>query len=92
MSTRHLRSAAAWLPAIILPLATAEQLRVLYGADTVDGASALVWVMFLLANIGAMFLGKAETSLARLQMWLAFGLTSVFDLALVSLILARSHS
>ena len=90
--TSYLRVAAAWLPAIILPLATAEQLRVLYLADTVAGASATSWALFLVANIGAMFLGKAETSIAKLQMWLAFGLTSVVDLALVSLIIARSHS
>ena len=91
MSTRHLRNFAAWLPAIILPLATAEQLRVVWLADSVDSASALSWAMFLVANIGAMFLGKAETSLAKLQMWLAFGLTSLFDLALVVLIVSRTQ-
>lgn len=91
MSTRHLRNLAAWLPAVILPVATAEQFRVLYEADTMTGASAASWALFLLANIGAMFLGKAETSLAKLQMWLAFGLTSLFDLALVVLIIARTQ-
>ncbi len=72
---------------MILPTATAEQLRVLLAADSVAGASALTWGLFLLANLGAMVLGTAETPVARLQMALAFGVTAVLDLLLVACIL-----
>ena len=85
---KRLRSLAGWLPAVILPTATAEQLRALWTADSVVGTSALTWGLFLLANLGAMFLGTAETPLARLQMLLAFGVTALLDLALVVLIMS----
>jgi len=79
---------AGWLPAVILPTATAEQLRALWVADSVAGNSALTWSLFLLANLGALFLGTAETPVAKLQMTLAFGVTAVLDLVLVLRILA----
>ena len=84
---RRLRHLAGWLPAVILPTATAEQLRALLTADSVAGTSALTWGLFLLANLGAMVLGTAETPLARFQMALAFGVTALLDFALVALIL-----
>ena len=84
----RLRSLMGWLPAVILPTATAEQLRVLLAADSVAGASALTWGLFMLANVGAFFLGTAETPLVRVQIALAFGLTALLDLILVVLILA----
>ena len=84
---RRLRHVAGWLPAVILPTATAEQLRTVLAADAVTGTSALTWGLFLLANLGAMVLGTAETPLARFQMALAFGITALLDLALVILIL-----
>ena len=83
----RLRQLLAWLPAVILPAATAEQLRVLLAADVIVGASALTWELFFLANVGALFLGTAETPLARVQMALAFGLTAALDLVLVAVIL-----
>ena len=83
----RLRQLVAWLPAVILPAATAEQLRALLAADVIVGASVLTWGLFFLANVGALFLGKAETPLARFQMALAFGVTAVLDLILVAVIL-----
>ena len=83
----RLRHLAAWLPAVILPAATAEQLRAVWAADSVAGTSALTWGLFLLANLGALFLGTAETPLARLQMALAFGVTALLDLLIVVLVL-----
>ncbi len=83
----RLRQLVAWLPAVILPAATAEQLRVLLAADVIVGASALTWELFFLANVGALFLGTAETPVARVQMALAFGLTAALDLVLVAVIL-----
>ena len=83
----RLRQLVAWLPAVILPAATAEQLRVLLAADVLVGASALTWELFFLANVGALFLGTAETPVARVQMALAFGLTAALDLVLVAVIL-----
>ena len=85
-SRDRLRRLAGWLPAVILPAATSEQLRTLLVADSVEGASAVSWSLFLLANIGAIFLGTPETPLARVQMILAFGVTAVLDLAVVVLI------
>ena len=84
---RRLRQLVAWLPAVILPVATAEQLRAVLAADVIGGASALTWGLFCLANVGALFLGTAETPLARVQMALAFGVTAGLDLVLVAVIL-----
>jgi hypothetical protein len=81
-----LRHLAGWLPAIILPAATTEQLRVLLTTDSHSGTSVITWTLFLLANLGAMFLGTAETRLARVQMALAFGLSALLDFVIVVLI------
>lgn len=83
----RLRPLLAWLPALILPAATAEQLRALLAAQLVGGASVWTWGLFFLANVGALFLGTPETRLARFQMALAFGVTAVLDLVLVAVIL-----
>jgi hypothetical protein len=83
------RKAAGWLPAIILPLATAEQVRALLISSSDGGTSVYTWICFLLANIGALFLGRAETRLVKIQMALAFGLTSVLDVIVIVLILLR---
>ena len=69
---------------MILPAATAEQLRGLLAADVIVGASALTWELFFLANVGALFLGTAETPLARVQVALAFGVTAALDLVMVA--------
>ena len=50
--------------------------------------SAVTWLLFLLANLGALFLGRPQTRLAVVQMGLAFGLTALLDVAIVATILA----
>jgi hypothetical protein len=86
---RRWRQLAGWFPAVILPAATAEQVRVLLIANSHAGTSALTWGLFMLANTGALFLGTAETPVARLQMALAFGLSALLDLFVIVLILFR---
>ncbi len=49
--------------------------------------SPLTWFMFMLANVGALYLGKPESALARLQMALAFGLTALLDLIIVAIVI-----
>ena len=81
------RAFAGWMPAIILPLATLDQLRTILFSGHIEGVSAITWFLFFLANAGALFIGRAETKLAMLQMGLAFGLTAVLDLVIVALVL-----
>lgn len=83
----RLRALLPWLPAVILPAATAEQLRALLAADVIEGATVWTWGLFFLANVGALYLGTPETPLARFQMALAFGVTAALDLVLVAVIL-----
>jgi hypothetical protein len=85
----RLRQLAGWLPAVILPVATGEQLRALLAANSAAGVSPVTWGLFLFANLGALFLGTPETAVARLQMALAFGATALLDLAIVIVILLR---
>ena len=84
-----LRRAAAWLPAVILPTATFDQLWTILRADSAAGVSALTWTLFLLANVGALCLGRPDGRLGALQMALAFGLTALLDLAIVVRVLAE---
>ncbi len=81
------RSLAAWLPALILPTATLDQLVVIIRAESAAGVSWLSWLLFLVANLGALFLGRPENRLAMVQMGLAFGLTAFLDLLIVTLVL-----
>ena len=74
-----MRQLAGWFPAIILPAATADQVRVLLLSNSDAGISAGTWVLFLIANIGALFLGTPDSPTARLQMALAFGLTAALE-------------
>ena len=81
------RKLAAWLPALILPGATIAQLLALLDAGSAEDVSALAWFLFMLANVGALYLGKPEGALARLQMALAFGLTALLDLIIVAIVI-----
>jgi hypothetical protein len=81
------RIALGWLPAVILPSATIVQVRALLTAPTHEGTSLVTWLLFLLANVGALFLGRPDTTVARVQMALAFGLTALLDAAVVALLL-----
>ncbi len=78
---------AAWLPALILPGATIAQLLALLDSGRAENVSPLAWFMFMLANVGALYLGKPEGALSRLQMAPAFGLTAQLDLIIVAIVI-----
>jgi hypothetical protein len=82
----NIRAVAGWLPAVILPVATLDQLLTILRGGT-DNVSAFTWFLFLLANLGALFLQRPQSRLAAVQMGLAFGVTSLLDLAIVGLVL-----
>ena len=84
----RLRALAGWLPAVILPTATLDQLVTILRSGSVENVSAVTWLLFLLANVGALFLGRPETRMAAVQMALAFGLTALLDVAIVATIVA----
>ena len=75
------------MPAVILPTATLDQLVTILRSGSVVNVSALTWLLFLLANLGALFLGRPESRMATLQMALAFGLTALLDVAIVAAII-----
>ena len=81
------RTIAGWLPAVILPLATADQLWTMIRSGSTENVSAFTWTLFLLANLGALFLQRPQTRIAGIQMALAFGLTSVLDVVIVLMVL-----
>ncbi len=81
------RKLVAWLPALILPGATIAQLLALLDSGSAENVSPLTWFMFMLANVGALYLGRPEGGLARLQMALAFGLTALLDLIIVAIVI-----
>ncbi|NNE44557.1 MAG: hypothetical protein HKN12_10130 [Gemmatimonadetes bacterium] len=82
------RALAGWLPAIILPLATGDQLWTMIRSGSTENISAVTWTLFLLANLGALFLQRPQTRIAGIQMVLAFGVTSVLDVVIVGMVLA----
>jgi hypothetical protein len=84
----RLRTLAGWMPAVILPAATLDQLVTILRSGSVENLSAVTWLLFLLANLGALFLGRPESRLAVIQMGLAFGLTALLDVAIVGVIIA----
>jgi hypothetical protein len=84
----RLRTLAGWMPAVILPAATLDQLVMILRSGSVENLSAVTWLLFLLANLGALFLGRPESRLAVIQMGLAFGLTALLDVAIVGVIIA----
>jgi hypothetical protein len=84
----RLRTLAGWMPAVILPAATLDQLVTILRSGSVVNLSAVTWLLFLLANLGALFLGRPESRMAVIQMGLAFGLTALLDVAIVGVIIA----
>ena len=85
---QRLRALAGWMPAVILPAATLDQLVTILRSGSVENVSAVTWLLFLLANLGALFLGRPESRIAVVQMALAFGLTALLDVAIVGTIVA----
>jgi len=86
---QRLRRFAGWLPAVILPAATFDQLWVIADGGSSENVSVVTWTLFLLANIGALSLGRPEDRIAAFQMGLAFGLTAILDLGIVFLIITQ---
>ena len=84
---QRVRALAGWMPAVILPTATLDQLVTILRSGSVVNVSAVTWLLFLLANVGALFLGRPESRMATLQMALAFGLTALLDVAIVAAII-----
>lgn len=82
-----LQTLAAWLPAVILPVATLDQLLLVLRSPHTDGVSWVSWALFGVANLGALFIGRAETRIAALQKGLAFGLTALLDAGIVARVL-----
>lgn len=82
------RALAGWLPAVILPVATADQLWTMIRGGSTENISALTWTLFLLANLGALFLQRPQNRVAGIQMVLAFGVTAVLDVVIVGMVLA----
>lgn len=85
---QRLRALAGWMPALILPAATLDQLVTILRSGSVENVSAVTWLLFLLANVGALFLGRPGSRIAMVQMALAFGLTALLDVAIVGTIVA----
>jgi hypothetical protein len=86
---QQLRRLAGWLPAVILPTATFDQFWVIIWSGSSENVSVVTWTLFLLANVGALCLGRPEDKIAVSQMGLAFGLTAILDLAIVILIVTH---
>ena len=92
MKKEKLRKFAGWLPAVILPLAAVDQLMQALAAENLQGVSLSAWALFLIANLGSLVFAPAEPRVARIQVWIAFGLTSCIEVALIGLILMRRAS
>ena len=71
---------AGWVPAIILPTASLLQLVTLLKRKDASGVSALSWLLFALANVGAYFFAEKYWAL---QSILAFLLTAALNVAIV---------
>ena len=82
----RLRALAGWLPAVILPTATLDQWLMILRSGSAENVSAVTWLLFLLANLGALFIARPESRRAVVQMALAFGLTALLDVAIVATI------
>jgi hypothetical protein len=85
---QRVRALAGWMPAVILPTATLDQLVTIVRAGSAENLSVVTWLLFLLANLGALFLGQPGSRVAVVQMALAFGLTALLDVAIVVAIVA----
>ncbi len=74
-----LQALAGWLPALIFPTATLFQLVPVLQGNTA-GVSALSWLLFGLANLGAyLFSTQKQTP----QIILAFLVTALMDFVIV---------
>ena len=92
MVNRKMTRYAGWLPAVILPLAATDQLVQSIRADDINGVSLSAWFLFLIANLGSLVFAPKEPRIARLQVWIAFGVTSLLEVAIIAVLLGRGSS
>jgi len=82
---------AGWVPAVVLPTATAAALaaaiRAARQGDT-TGVSVLSWVLFAAANLGGWV--YTEKLLAP-QALIAYAVTTVLDVVIIVVVLAARH-
>ena len=83
---------AAWLPALIFPTATFSQLRAAIRATDRSAISVTTWVLFGIANLGALALARPETGIAWLQAGIGFGITAALDFAIVAVASSASSN
>lgn len=74
---------AGWLPAIVLPVATAAQLIKIVRGKNAENVSLFTWLMFGLANTGLYFFTEKYFAVQSL---LGLLLTAVLDFSIVGLI------
>lgn len=77
---------AGWLPAIIIPVATALQLASIFKRKSAEGVSALVWFLFGIANLGLYIYTEKYLAIQALLGLLG---TAVIDFVIAGLALAR---
>ena len=71
---------AGWVPAISLPVASFLQLYKIIITKKAAGISALAWILYALANLGAYIFTEKYFAV---QSILAFLLTAIFNFAIV---------
>jgi len=76
---------AGWIPAFILPTATLLQLIKVFGGS-LEGVSALTWLLFGLANAGSYIFTEKYFSP---QAIFAFGITALMDFMIVGFVLFK---
>lgn len=74
---------AGWIPAVVLPVATAIQLIKIVKSKNASGVSLFTWLMFGLANTGLYFFTEKYFAIQSL---LGLLLTAILDFTIVGLI------
>lgn len=77
---------AGWLPAIIIPVATALQLFAMLKKRSAEGVSALVWFLFGIANLGLYIYTEKYLEIQALLGLLG---TAVIDFVIVAMVVGR---
>jgi len=75
-----------WLPAVILPLATVFQLVKIIKSKSVEGVSAVSWLLFCIANAGLYIYTQKYL---ELQAILSMLLTAFLNLIIVLLLVQK---
>ena len=77
-----------WLPAVILPLATVFQLVKIIKSKSVEGVSAVSWLLFCIANTGLYIYTQKYL---ELQAILSMLLTAFLNLIIVLLLVQKKN-